>query len=708
MAAHGDIGLPPHKPKLISVAPAMMVPEPSSDFRANLDNQYQNGYRLVGMAFGGFNLVDGILWMAGGHSPTHSMWDAFSFLAAAVFLLFAALAHHFRGHVEDLGLILAAVALSISLSGMAYAPQMVRSADFLVIAMALGFGFRSHGRYALAVAGLLVSWVIACFGFAPTDFHRYWMVSMGSALTMSVAMHVFLSKMIARMERLNEHDQALMREKDELLRCLAEAQAKIEGLLEARVDLLENLPAWSAAVAEDLRQTLKADLIEVFQMEHGAVNALASVEHGQVPRLVELEAALKEPSSSLERFFVPIRGLSGELRGALHVKGLPASEQIRARHLLQGFAFQVGNAIEMLQVRQRLVLAEAHRAANLEELHVNGVETLRECPRCGRCFAHTLEVCEEDGAELETLMVLPLRFLNRYRLIRRLGRGGMGTVYLARDEKIARDVAIKIMRAEHFHDQNARLRFERETQAMVKVNHPGVVMVLDSGETPDGSLFIVMEVLKGIDLGALLRLFGPGSPGQVARLVRQGAEALRAAHDAGIIHRDIKPANLFLVPSSTEFQVKLLDFGLALSMAGDSRLTQTGFLIGTPSYMAPEQVLGMPVTVQTDLYAFALVAFEALVGHLPVPRRTMGETLHAILHETPPAASGLFPGLPPEIDDAFARALAKEPADRPQDLLSWAFHLADRLEREKGGPDGWPKVSLAPMATSPESETRIS
>src|SRR5262249_29625935 len=157
-----------------------------------------------------------------------------------------------------------------------------------------------------------------------------------------------------------------------------------------------------------------------------------------------------------------------------------------------------------------------------------------------------------------------------------------------------REVALKIIKAALLSDSAMRFRLEREAQSIAHIRHQGVVALFDSGELDDGSAFLVMELLAGQDLASLLAEYGRGRPSQVATLVRQAGTALAAAHGAGVIHRDIKPENLFLVPSGAGFQVKILDFGIARSTKVDNRVTMTGVVLGTPSYMSPEQVRGQP------------------------------------------------------------------------------------------------------------------
>jgi serine/threonine protein kinase len=344
-------------------------------------------------------------------------------------------------------------------------------------------------------------------------------------------------------------------------------------------------------------------------------------------------------------------------------------------------------------MRKRLAAAEERKAATRREMHDKGIATLQICPACGLCFDHLPQRCTADGSRLEAPRLLPFVLLGRYQLERVLGQGGMGIVFSAHDEKLGREVAIKLIRPEHFGDRDVKNRFEREARMVARIQHPGVVALFDSGELEDGTAFLVMERLAGFNLRALLKRSGPGTTREVARLVRQGAAALGAAHRAGIVHRDIKPENVFLVNSETGFVVKLLDFGIAKPMSLERGLTQSGALVGTPHYMPPEQIQGQEVDSRSDLYSFATVCYEALTGRRAVKREGFANVLLEVLSTAPERVSDLLPGIPLEIDEAFARAFAKDPRQRSVTLEAWAQALGDALERLPCGPeDGWTRL----------------
>jgi serine/threonine protein kinase/tetratricopeptide (TPR) repeat protein len=262
--------------------------------------------------------------------------------------------------------------------------------------------------------------------------------------------------------------------------------------------------------------------------------------------------------------------------------------------------------------------------------------------------------------------------IGRYRIERQIGEGGMGVVYAARDERLDRTVALKTIRGDR--DETARRRLWREARAAAGISHPNICQLYEVEETDEG-LVLAMELLAGEALGVRLAR-GPLSPVDASTVALQVLDALDALHSRGLIHRDLKPSNLFLTPHG----VKLLDFGLARpidsTLAADTatRLTEVGAIVGTPNYMAPEQVRGEALDARADLFATAAILFEMLSGRVAFGGATMIDVLHAVLHEQPPALSGgaavagldrvIHTALHKRVDDRYGSATAMAAAIR--------------------------------------------
>ena len=287
---------------------------------------------------------------------------------------------------------------------------------------------------------------------------------------------------------------------------------------------------------------------------------------------------------------------------------------------------------------------------------------------------------------------LPSR-IGHYSIAGKLGQGGMGVVYLAHDERLGRSVAVKTM-ASLRGDETARKRFWREARAAASINHPNVCQLYEIGED-GGELFIAMELLEGESLDERLRR-GPLSVSEALPMGLGILGALQALHGRGIVHRDLKPTNVFLTPHG----VKLLDFGLARaadpalgpSLDSVTELTGTGMVVGTPRYMAPEQVTGEGLDARSDLFALGAILFEMLAGRPAFAGRNAVEILHATLYEQPPALTG-SPAVA-AADRVIRRALAKRPSERPASADAMAEEL-----RAVGGMDGDASPALARALT---------
>ncbi len=252
-----------------------------------------------------------------------------------------------------------------------------------------------------------------------------------------------------------------------------------------------------------------------------------------------------------------------------------------------------------------------------------------------------------------------------FRIERALGHGGMGIVYLAREVRLDRDVALKVIRSELAEDERFRARFREESRIAASIEHPRVVTVFGAGER-DGLIFVSMRYVPGRDLGRLISARGALSAEEAAPLIAQVADGLDAVHEVGLVHRDVKPANVLVGEPGAAGDAPvafLTDFGLAKIAASTSGLTATGEVIGTVDYMAPEQIEGRRVDARTDVYALGCVLFHAITGDVPFPERESSAKMWAHLNEAPPPV-GSGDGGRAVLDPVIRRAMAKDPADR--------------------------------------------
>jgi eukaryotic-like serine/threonine-protein kinase len=264
-------------------------------------------------------------------------------------------------------------------------------------------------------------------------------------------------------------------------------------------------------------------------------------------------------------------------------------------------------------------------------------------------------------------------FDGRYRILRKLGSGGMANVYLAEDEELGRRVAIKILNERYASDDSFNERFRREAKSAAALSHPNIVSIYDRGEG-DGRPYIAMEVVEGRSLKELILQRGPLPIAEAVEYAKQILHAVRFAHRNGIIHRDIKPHNILL---GAEDRLKVTDFGIA--RAGASQMTEVGSIMGTAQYLSPEQARGAPVTAASDLYSVGIVLYEMLTGKTPFNGDTPVEIAMKHLNEAPRPPSELRPEVPPELDQIVLRALAKDPHERYQTAEEFSADL-DRLE----------------------------
>ncbi|MCP3098655.1 protein kinase [Myxococcus sp. K15C18031901] len=290
--------------------------------------------------------------------------------------------------------------------------------------------------------------------------------------------------------------------------------------------------------------------------------------------------------------------------------------------------------------------------------------TMPRCPRCQSEYGEGVVYCALDGVPL-----LPMVLEGRYRLLSQLGEGGMGVVYLGEHLGLGKRVAVKVLRGELSRDETFRQRFEQEAVAASQIGHEHIVDVTDLGRAPSGELYYVMELLTGQSLGSLLRHEHRLPLGRAVHILAQVCRALEAAHSRGIIHRDVTPQNVMVLSREgrPDF-VKVVDFGLSkLSGRQGKKLTETGAILGTADYVAPEQVKGDAVDTYTDVYALGVLTYELLTGTPPFQAENTFATmlLHLEAPVEPPSRRSPESGLPTAVDALVLQALAKEPHERP-------------------------------------------
>lgn len=270
----------------------------------------------------------------------------------------------------------------------------------------------------------------------------------------------------------------------------------------------------------------------------------------------------------------------------------------------------------------------------------------------------------------------------RYRLIEKLAGGGMGTVHRAVDEKLNREVAVKVLAPHLAGDTNFVERFRREALAVAGLAHPNIANVFDYGED-EATHFIVMEMAQGRDLSRVLREEGPLPPDRVARIVPQICAALGHAHAAGIVHRDVKPGNVIL---DAHDRVKVTDFGIARA-SGESKLTVTGSVLGTAHYISPEQASGAELTPSSDIYSLGIVTYELSTGAVPFTGESLMSVALRHVNDEVPAPSALDPDVPPYLDEIVRRATHKDPNQRFADTqeMAAAFEPTDAVATAAGG-----------------------
>jgi serine/threonine-protein kinase len=256
--------------------------------------------------------------------------------------------------------------------------------------------------------------------------------------------------------------------------------------------------------------------------------------------------------------------------------------------------------------------------------------------------------------------------LSHYKIVSKLGQGGQATAYRADDLRLNRPVVMKVLRPELAANDAARRRFDREALLCSALDNPNIAAIYDTGEA-DGHCYIVMQYVEGTTLKELIGGRPLDLPTALSIAI-QIADALAVAHASGIVHRDIKPSNVIVTSAG---QAKVLDFGLAKLLGGDSaggKDTDAGSVIGSPTYMSPEQCSGGQIDYRSDVYSLGCMLFEMMVGDPPFGAARMRDLLAAHRFQSPPSLSSFIPGVPPWLDRLVARMLAKDPAQRPQTM----------------------------------------
>ena len=364
---------------------------------------------------------------------------------------------------------------------------------------------------------------------------------------------------------------------------------------------------------------------------------------------------------------------------AFRTVGLPLIEQIGPARFAMGYAIGlVGSGLWLTAAW--ILNRNSLREASLP-LDTHDAKRRRRSPRT-RTQDKKIEA-EAPSEPTSTVATSTINgytpgMLGRYRVLKELGRGAMGLVYLGKDPTIQRFVAIKTMRLDHIDNddklQDVKARFFREAESTGRLSHPNIVTIYDAGEEDDLG-YIAMELIEGTPLKQWARKPNLMPVNEVLLTVATVADALDYAHQQGVVHRDIKPANIMLTKDRV---VKVMDFGIA-KMASSSK-TQTNIVLGTPTYMSPEQIAGKKVDGRSDIFSLGVVLFELLTGQLPLPPTTCRRVLFSIAHHPHPAIQTLRPDLPPMVQEIVDRALQKELPHRYRRAEEFASELRACLQ----------------------------
>jgi serine/threonine-protein kinase len=317
------------------------------------------------------------------------------------------------------------------------------------------------------------------------------------------------------------------------------------------------------------------------------------------------------------------------------------------------------------------------------------LSALKICPVCSTEYPANERFCPRDGTALRSQSsstdLVGTIIAERYHIIKKLGEGGMGQVYLAEHVKMGRKSAVKVMNPGMVQNVDAISRFNREAQNASRINHPNVAGIYDFGETAEGLVYLAMEFVEGKPLTDVIKEHGALPPLRASEIARQTAEGLSIAHDMGIVHRDLKPDNIMIAKGRSGADlVKVVDFGIAKAAASDEqKVTKTGMVVGTPEYMSPEQLSGDPLDARSDIYALALVTFNMLTGTLPFPGESMQETMIMRLTDDPKPLGFMKPDVPwpADLQAVMDKALARDANKRYRNASEYATDLVQAIDR---------------------------